>query len=131
MRVTQPEKLLVMRKKKQLKVRISKGPKVYNAKGVQDSFAYILKMVQEKWTISEAVELANVSRKAFYKFITPQQKEELRLARTAFTEVGAKWHMTANGKTKKKSKEESEFSDPDPNDFDFGIEESPMDNWDF
>lgn len=121
-------------KKKVLKVKRSNAPKVKDKKGVQDSFDYILKMVRDKWTISEAVELANVDRAAFYKYITLQQKNELHQAKAEHTIVGSMWKITAGSKKQPSSKTQNQTSSPQElriDDFDFDIEPSTNHDWDF
>jgi hypothetical protein len=76
-------------KKKLLKVKKTKGPKVKDEKGVKESFAYILKSVEDGWTITEAAELAKVNKTALYKFITAEQKALLWQAKTTHTKYGA------------------------------------------
>jgi hypothetical protein len=112
--------------KKAFKVKIKKGPKVQDLKGVQDSFAYVLKTVEDGWSIYEAIEIAGVANKAFYKHITEEQKALLRFAKTSHTKFGTPSKVKgSNGKPAlaKEREEEDEFKDL--------IEKSPYQNWDF
>lgn len=102
-------------KKKFLKVKRSKGPKVRDAKGVQESFDYVLKMVEDGWTISEACELSNIDRGAFYKFITEEQKNLLMSVKFTHSKVGCMIKMSLKKKEEpeipKELKEDAEFKE--------------------
>jgi hypothetical protein len=87
--------------KKILKVKKVNGPKVRDKKGVQQSFAYLLKLVEDGWTISEATELGGVDRTALYKHITTEQKCLLTHARTTHTKYGMIAQMSTPKKEKK------------------------------
>ena len=110
-------------KKKVYTFKKSPGPKIGDAKGVQDSFDYVLKTVEEGWSIYEAVEMAGVSTGAFYKHITEEQKTQLRAAKTSHVKIGAAFKMI-------KGKEPSAKERDEPDDS-FGdiIGESTMKDW--
>ena len=115
--------------KKLLKVKITKGPKIRDAKGVQQSFPYILKMVEDKWTISEAIELASVDRSAFYKHISEQQKNELQLAKTAHSIFGSILKIGTGSKQQQSSKAQTEIENLVA--FNLNIEQCINIDWDF
>jgi hypothetical protein len=87
-------------KKKVLKVKKSKGPKVRDEKEVKEAFAEILSMVKDGWTITEAAELTRVDKTALYKFISEEQKVMLREAKTTHAKYSAGPYT---GKNKKPS----------------------------
>ncbi|MBK8659971.1 MAG: hypothetical protein IPN22_14170 [Bacteroidetes bacterium] len=101
---------------------------------MQESFAYIVQLVEDKWTISEAVDLANVCKTAFYKYITPEQKARLWEIKTAHTSGMAAFIKSV---TKPKPGTQTPLTKPpaedeeDDDSFDDWIEPSLNPDWDF
>lgn len=55
---------------------------------VHENFSKVIELVEEGTTICKALDKLNLNRTIFYKVITPKQKAELQMAKTANAEFG-------------------------------------------
>jgi DNA-directed RNA polymerase subunit N (RpoN/RPB10) len=62
-------------------------------KSINDKFPQVIEQVENGKTIAEALTSLGINRGAFYKIISPKQKVELQMAKTANAEFGVYWHF--------------------------------------